>query len=226
MSARPTLAIVGGTGALGSGLALRWAAAGYRVVIGSRDAAKGAAVAAGLEATLAARGRDAQIEVADNRAAAAAGDIVVLAVAFGHQRTTLEAIRAELAGKILVDVTVPLVPPKVMRVQLPPEGSAGQIAQALLGEPTRVVSAFQNVAATHLQGEGPVPCDVLVCGDDRDARQQVIALVEAAGARGLHGGSIANAAAAEALTSVLIFLNKEYGGHSGIRISGLDGDHG
>ena len=71
-----------------------------------------------------------------------------------------------------------------------------------------------------------LPCDVLVCGDDRDARQQVIALVEAAGARGLHGGSIANAAAAEALTSVLIFLNKEYGGHSGIRISGLDGDHG
>ncbi len=226
MSARPTLAIVGGTGALGSGLALRWAAAGYRVVIGSRDAARGAEVAAALSATLASRGSGGRIEALDNRAAAAAGDIVVLAVAFSHQRATLEPIRAELAGKTLVDVTVPLVPPKVMRVQLPPEGSAGQLAQALLGEQTRVVSAFQNVAATHLQGEGPVPCDVLVCGDDRDARQQVIGLVEAAGARGLHGGSIANAAAAEALTSVLIFLNKEYGGHSGIRISGLDGDRG
>lgn len=225
MTERPVLSIIGGTGALGSGLALRWAEAGYRVVIGSREAGKAVATAAELDALLASRGSAARIEALGNQAAAAAGDIVVLAVAFSHQRSTLEAIRSALAGKILIDVTVPLVPPKVMRVQLPPEGSAGQIAQALLGEQTRVVSSFQNVAALHLRAEGPVPCDVIVCGDDRDARTQVITLVEAMGARGLHGGSIANAAATEALTSVLIFLNKHYGGHSGIRISGLDRDH-
>lgn len=225
MTERPVLSIIGGTGALGSGLALRWAQAGYRVVIGSREAGKATATAAELDALLASRGSQARVEALGNQAAAAAGDIVVLAVAFSHQRSTLGALRAELAGKILIDVTVPLVPPKVMRVQLPPEGSAGQIAQAILGEQTRVVSAFQNVAALHLRAEGPVPCDVIVCGDDRDARAQVITLVEAMGARGFHGGSIANAAATEALTSVLIFLNKHYGGHAGIRISGLDRDH-
>jgi 8-hydroxy-5-deazaflavin:NADPH oxidoreductase len=116
---------------------------------------------------------------------------------------------------------VPLMPPRVARVQLPPQGSAGQIAQGILGEGVRVVSAFQNVAAQHLQGDHAIECDVLVCGDDKDAREQVVQLVVAAGMRGFHAGSLANAAAAEAMTSLLIFINKQYQCHSGIRITGV-----
>ncbi len=127
-----------------------------------------------------------------------------------------------MTGKILIDVTVPLVPPRVGRVQLPPQGSAGQIAQALLGEEVMVVSAFQNVAAAHLQEGSGIDCDVLVCGNKKAAREQVIALVAAAGMRGFHAGMIDNAAAAEALTSVLITINKQYGCHAGIKITGLD----
>jgi hypothetical protein len=131
-------------------------------------------------------------------------------------------VKAALQGKILIDVTVPLVPPKVARVQLPPAGSAGQIAQELLGEEVAVVSAFQNVAAAHLREGSGVECDVLVCGNKKAAREEVIKLVEAAGMRGFHAGMINNAAAAEALTSVLIIINKQYGCHAGIKISGLD----
>ena len=219
----PVIAIVGGTGDLGTGLARRWVQAGYTVVIGSRTADKAEAAAAELKALMQERGV-ATIDVrgADNVSAAQAGDIVALTVPFSHQAPTLEQVKSALEGKILIDVTVPLVPPKVMRVQLPAEGSAGQIAQKILGDSVRVVSAFQNVAAHHLQEGHALDCDVLVCGDDKDARAQVIALVEAAGMRGFHAGSIANAAAAEALTSLLIFINKQYNCHAGIRITGLN----
>ncbi|MDB4470945.1 NADPH-dependent F420 reductase, partial [Deltaproteobacteria bacterium] len=120
------------------------------------------------------------------------------------------------------DVTVPLVPPKVARVQMPEGGSAGQIAQQLLGEEVRVVSAFQNVAAHHLQEGHGMECDVLVCGNSKDARAQVVSLVEAAGMRGIHAGSINNSVAAESLTSLLIFINKQNKCHAGIKITGLD----
>ncbi len=219
----PIIAIVGGTGDLGTGLARRWVQAGYPVIIGSRTADKAEAAAAALKALMQQRGAGAvDVRGADNVAAAQAADIVALTVPFSHQAPTLEQIKSALEGKILIDVTVPLVPPKVMRVQLPPEGSAGQIAQNILGEGVRVVSAFQNVAAHHLQEGHALDCDVLVCGDDKEARAQVIALVEAAGMRGFHAGSIANAAAAEALTSLLIFINKQYSCHAGIRITGLN----
>lgn len=219
----PVIAIVGGTGDLGTGLARRWAQAGYAVVIGSRTADKAEAAAAELRTLMRERGvGEVDVRAADNLAAAQAGDIVALTVPFSHQTATLEQVRPALAGKILIDVTVPLMPPKVMRVQLPPAGSAGQIAQNLLGEDVRVVSAFQNVAAHHLQERHALDCDVLVCGNDKEARAQVITLVEAAGMRGFHAGSIANAAAAEALTSLLIFINKQYSCHAGIRITGLD----
>ena len=131
-------------------------------------------------------------------------------------------MKGELQGKILVDATVPLIPPKVARVQLPDEGSAGQIAQALLGDDVKVVSAFQNVAAGHLQEGHGMDCDVLVCGNNKEARAEVIGLVEAAGLRGLHAGSINNAAAVESMTSLLIFINKQYKTHAGIRITGLN----
>lgn len=222
MTDLPTLAILGGTGDLGTGLARRWLQAGYRVIIGSRTSDKAAEAADNLKAILTERGLDSiDVDAMENKAAAAAADIVAMTVPFAHHTATLESVKAELAGKILIDVTVPLVPPKVARVQLPEEGSAGQIAQDLLGEEVRVVSAFQNVAAIHLQEGQNLTSDVLVCGNDKAARQEVVNLVNAAGLRGIHAGSIANSAATEALTSLLIFINKQYKSHTGIRITGL-----
>jgi NADPH-dependent F420 reductase len=219
----PVLAILGGTGDLGTGLARRWAQAGYQVIIGSRTLEKAEAAVQDLREVMAERGvAQVTVQAMENLAAAQAADIVTLTVPFSHQSTTLEVVKPALQGKILIDVTVPLVPPKVARVQLPEAGSAGQIAQNLLGEDVHVVSAFQNVAAAHLQEGRGVDCDVLVSGNKKVAREQVIKLVEAAGMRGFHAGMINNAAAAEALTSVLITINKQYGCHAGITISGLD----
>lgn len=219
----PVLAILGGTGDLGTGLARRWAEAGYRVIIGSRTVQKATAAAADLRAVMDRRGVGAvAVEAMENLAAAAAADIVTITVPFSHQLSTLEQVRPALQGKILIDATVPLVPPKVGRVQLPAQGSAGQIAQQALGAEVAVVSAFQNVAAHHLQEGHGLDCDVLVCGNNRAARSAVISLVEAAGMRGFHAGLINNAAAAEALTSVLININRQYRCKAGIRISGLD----
>jgi NADPH-dependent F420 reductase len=219
----PVLAILGGTGDLGTGLARRWAQAGYQVIIGSRTQEKAEAAVADLREVMAERGvSEVTVQAMENLAAAQAADIVTLTVPFSHQASTLELVKPALQGKILIDVTVPLVPPKVARVQLPQAGSAGQIAQELLGEEVAVVSSFQNVAAAHLQEGKGVECDVLVCGNKKAARDEVIKLVEAAGMRGFHAGMINNAAAAEALTSVLIVINKQYGCHAGIKISGLD----
>ena len=219
----PVLSILGGTGDLGTGLARRWSQAGYRVIIGSRTQEKAESAIADLREVMAERGMaEVDVEAMENLEAAQAADIVTLTVPFAHQTSTLEHVRDALQGKILVDVTVPLVPPKVGRVQLPAGGSAGQIAQDLLGEEVQVVSAFQNVAAHHLQEGHGIECDVLVTGDSKDAREQVITLVQAAGMRGFHAGPIANAAAAEALTSVLITINRQYKCHAGISITGPD----
>lgn len=217
------IAILGGTGALGTGLVRRWTQAGHAVIIGSRTLEKAEAALAELKQVMAEWGAT-QLDVAamENLDAARAADIVVLTVPFAHQKSTLEHVRPALDGKILVDVTVPLMPPKVGTVQLPPEGSAGMAAQQLLGETVKVVSAFQNVAAHHLQEGHGIECDVLVCGNDKDARAEVIGLVEACGMRGFHAGPIANSAAAEALTSVIININRAFKCHAGIRITGLD----
>lgn len=218
------IAILGGTGALGTGLVRRWTQAGHAVIIGSRTLEKAQAAVAELRQVMAEWGA-ASVDVAamENLDAARAADIVVLTVPFAHQKSTLEHVRPALAGKILVDVTVPLMPPKVGTVQLPPEGSAGTAAQQLLGDSVKVVSAFQNVAAHHLQEGHGIECDVLVCGNDKDARAEVIGLVEACGMRGFHAGPIANSAAAEALTSVIININRTFKCHAGIRITGIDG---
>ncbi|MEP7098092.1 MAG: NADPH-dependent F420 reductase [Dokdonella sp.] len=218
MQSRPTIAIIGGTGALGSGMAKRWAAAGYPVILGSRTADKAQQAALQLQSGNGgppARG-DSNVE------AARAADIVVLAIPFSNHQATLDELKDVVGGKIVVDAVVPLVPPKVAQVQLPPQGSAGQIAHAHLGESVRVVSAFQNVGASKLQGEGPIACDVLVCGNDKDARAAVIELAMAAGTRGIDAGPIANAAAAEAMTSILIGINKRYKVDcAGIQITGI-----
>jgi NADPH-dependent F420 reductase len=213
------LAVLGGTGAEGGGLAYRWALAGHTVTIGSRDAAKAVAAAAAMNARL---GRD-PVKGCSNEEAVRDADIVVLAVPYAAQMPTALAVKDGLAGKILVDVTAPLKPPKVGTVQLPEGGSCVAALQAALPE-VKLVSAFQNVSAHHLpDADYAIDCDVLVCGDDKAARERVIALVEAAGMRGIHAGPLANSAASEALTSVLIFINRTYKvAGSGIRITGLD----
>jgi NADPH-dependent F420 reductase len=217
------IGIVGGTGDLGRGLALRLATAGHPVLIGSRKPDQAVEAAASLNAELGSRGVDHQpIKGMDNVSAADRGDMVFVTVPFSAHTPTLETIREVVQGKVLVDVTVPLVPPRVARVQLPPEGSAGMIAQTLLGEAVHVVSAFQNVAAAHLQADMEIPCDVLVTGNEKTARQAVIDLIEAMGMRGFHAGLIHNAAAAEALTSVLININKQYKTHAGLRLTGIE----
>jgi 8-hydroxy-5-deazaflavin:NADPH oxidoreductase len=223
MQDRPTLAIIGGTGALGSGLAMRWAVAGYPVVIGSRSREKADTAARGI-----ATGNGAPpVRGESNQGAACAGDIVVIAVPFASHDATLAEIKDAVAGKIVVDAVVPLVPPKVSLVQLPPQGSAAQIAQARLGAGVRVVSAFHNVGAAKLQAGGAVDCDVLVFGDDRAARDAVIALADAAGTRGIDGGALANSVAGEALTSILIGINRRYKVDcAGIRITGTFGSAG
>lgn len=218
-----TIAILGGTGDLGTGLARRWAQAGYEVIIGSRTLEKAQAAASDLQQVMGDRGvGEIAVQAMENLDAAQGADLVVITVPFSHQASTLEYVSPALKGKILIDVTVPLVPPKVGTVQLPEGGSAGQLAQALLGDEVQVVSAFQNVAAHHLQEGHGLDCDVLVAGNSKEAREIVVGLVEAAGMRGFHAGPIANAAAAEALTSILITINRRYKCHAGIRITGLE----
>ncbi len=214
-----TIAVLGGTGQEGGGLALRWARAGHNVILGSRDAAKASAAAAEMKAKLG----GASVTGDGNRGAAEAAGIVVLTVPFAAQRATVEEVRGALAGKILIDATAPLVPPKVARVQLPAGGSAVAAIQEMLGEDVRVVSAFQNVSAHHLHDlDHTIECDVLVCGDDPAARETVIGLAGDIGLRGVHAGPIVNSAAAEAITSILIAMNMRYKvPGTGIRITGL-----
>jgi hypothetical protein len=214
---RPTLAIIGGTGALGMGLAMRWAAAGYPVVLGSRSSDKAKAAARGIEP---AKGAP-PVRGDDNAGAARAGDIVVIAVPFASHDAILDEISDAVAGRIVVDAVVPLVPPRVSLVQLPAQGSAAQIAHERIGDKALVVSAFHNVSAAKLRAGGAVDCDVLVFGNDRAARERVIALADAIGTRGIDGGPIANSLAAEALTSVLIGINRRYKvDGAGLRITG------
>jgi NADPH-dependent F420 reductase len=213
------IGIVGGTGQEGSGLALRLAHAQHKVVIGSRDSARAIARAAELAAQLG----QASISGADNAQAASLCDIVVLTVPYAAQQSTVKEIAGALDGKILVDTTVPLVPPKVSRVQLPNAGSAVAALQQMLGDRVRVVSAFQNVSAHHLNDlSREVECDVIVCGDDANACDVVIGLARDIGLRAFYAGPICNSAAAEALTSILISINRRYKvPGSGIRITGV-----
>ena len=215
-----TISILGGTGHEGSGLGLRWAKAGHTVIIGSRAAEKAQAAAVELNAKL---GVEA-VRGLDNVSAALAAEIVVLTVPYSAHVSTLESVREAVQGKIFVDVTVPLVPPKVSRVQMPAAGSASQEAQNLLGPNVKVVTAFQNISAEHLKdSDHPIECDVLVCGDDKEAKTVVIQLAADAGMKAWDAGPLANAVVAEGLTSVLIGLNARHKvKSSGIRITGID----
>jgi NADPH-dependent F420 reductase len=214
------LSIVGGTGALGRALAHRSVRHGIDVCIGSRTQARADAVAHELRASTPA----ARVRGLTNFEAAARGDLVVVTVPFTSQIETLREIKQAVRGKIVIDTTVPLVPPKVARVQLPPEHSAAVRAQSELGADTQVVSALHTIAAAHLESsaDAHVLGDVLVFGNDKASRDVAVSLLHDIGLHALHGGVLANSAAAEAMTSVLIFLNKSYGaGHAGLRITGL-----
>lgn len=206
------IAVVGGTGNLGSALAWRLARAGHQVVIGSRTAASAEAKATEL-------GHG--IKGMANADAAQWGDIIFVTVPFSAQDGTLADIKPHVAGKIVVDTTVPLVPPKVMRVQLPVEGSAAAKAAGILGEDVRLVAGFHNVAAHKLGQDVDVECDILIFGDEKDARAEIVKLADQIGLRGVHAGALVNAAAAEAMTSLLIFINKNYQvDGAGVRITG------
>ena len=213
------IGVLGGTGKEGSGLAYRWALRGHDVVIGSRHVSKAEASAAELNRLL---GGKATVRGASN-ADAAQAQLVVLTVPYAAQLATADGVAEHLAGKILIDVTVPLAPPKVDRVQLPNGESAVVALQRRLGAAVKVVSAFQNVSATHLKDAAhEIDCDVLVCGDDAGAREVVVGLALDAGLRAWHAGPLANSVASEALTSVLIAINKRYKiAGSGIRITGV-----
>ncbi len=207
-----SIAVIGGTGALGKGIARRLAKAGHDVTIGSRSAEKAQAAAEEMGG----------VGYAANEDAAAGKDIVIVTVPYSSQAGTLELIKDKVGDAIVVDTTVPLVPPKVMRVQLPEAGCAALEAKEILGEGVRFVTAFHNVSAHHLDSDHAIDCDVLVFGDDVEARNAVVDLCPGMGLRGLSGGSLNNSAAAEALTSILIYMNKTYKADgAGIRFTNL-----
>jgi NADPH-dependent F420 reductase len=214
-----TIAVLGGTGKEGKGLAYRWAKAGYRVLIGSRTPEKARSVALELTTLL---GGDATIEGDTNLSAAQRANIVAIAVPYSAHRETLEMVKDVLKGKILIDVTVPLVQSEAVKVQMPLAGSAAQEAHKILGKEVQVTSAFQNIAYEHLLRDEPIDCDVLVTGTSKVARSETLKLVAEAGFTGWDAGPIENSVVVEGLTSVLISINEKYKSTSaGIRITGV-----
>ena len=214
------LAILGGTGKEGAGLAMRWALAGYEVIIGSRSEDKAKTRAAEMNEEL---GGD-WLRGLSNAAAAKAADWIVLSVPYGAHRVTLESVAEWCRGKVVIDLTVPLRPPEIAAVNLPAGGAAALEAQAILGADVLVAAAFQNVSAVKLrQLDREVDCDVLVCADAIEAKQAAMRLAEAAGMRGLDAGPLKNAVAVESLTPLLLHINRTYGtAGAGIRITGLE----
>lgn len=212
------IAVLGGTGKEGSGLALRWANAGHEVVIGSRDAEKAQRVAEELNLALG----ESKIKGADNMSAASEAEIAVLTVPYTAHKDTLASVKEALQGKVLVDVTVPMNPNDFLRVSVPAGGSASKESQALLGDGVKVVTAFQNISSTHLKKlDAVIDCDVLVCGDDEAAKQAGMTLVKDAGMRPWDAGPLDNAVVIEGLTPILLGINKRHKVKgAGIRITG------
>jgi 8-hydroxy-5-deazaflavin:NADPH oxidoreductase len=217
-----TIGIIGGTGKEGKGLAYRWAKAGLKVMIGSRSVEKALGAAQEVNQLL---DQADLVEGLENLSMAGKADILVLTVPFSVHKEMLETIKPLVQGKTLIDVTVPLVPPKVTRAQMPPAGSAAQEAQQILGDGVQVASAFQNISYEHLLHDEPVDCDVLVCGSSKSTRALVLTLVKSAGLTGWDAGPLENSMVVEGMTSILIGLNKQFGTQSaGIHITGVPRD--
>jgi NADPH-dependent F420 reductase len=217
------IAIIGGTGKEGKGLAYRWAKAGLEVIIGSRQIEKAEAAANDVNQLLEEEGQ--LVKGTTNNQAAQTGEIVVLTVPFEFHVSMIESIKEELKGKILIDVSVPLVPPKVTKVQMPSAGSAALEAKSIVDPTTEVVIAFQNISYERLISEKDIECDVLVSGSSKEARKVVLDLVKLADMTGWDAGPIENAVVVEGLTSILIGINKEFGSHTaGIKITGINRD--
>jgi len=213
------IAILGGTGKEGMGIGYRWAKAGHEITIGSRLESKALDAAAKLQEML---GNEIKIAGKENLVAAKEAELLVLTVPFSAHKAMCEYIKEASQGKIVIDVTVPLVPPKVTKVQMPPAGSATLEAKEILGENTSVVAAFQNISYEHLVEDGEVACDVLVAGDSKASREVVINLVQDAGLVGIDAGPIENSVVVEGLTSILIGINKKFGiNDAGIKITGI-----
>ena len=216
-----TIGIIGGTGKEGSGLAYRWALAGHKVIIGSRQEEKALAAVDTLFEKIGEQ--EVELSGTSNAEAVKACDIAVLTVPFSAHASTLEGLKEELQGKLLIDVCVPLVPPKVSKVQMPPEGSAALQAKAILGPEVQVVDAFQTIAFEHLLSGEEIKCDVLVAGGNKESREIVIGLAEDIGLKAWDAGVIENTVVVEGMTSILIGLNmKDKVPSAGIRITGIE----
>lgn len=217
MADKPTIAILGGTGKQGPGLGMRWAHAGYPIIIGSRQAEKAEATAKELNEKL---GVDTITGLA-NEDAARAAEICVLTVVQSAHQAALEGLKDALQGKILVDATSRV---EYKTPEVPDKPSAGRIAQDILGEGVRVVTAFQTVPASALKKnlDQPVQTDILVCGDDLESAEKVIELTEAGGMRAFYAGDLENALIVEGMTALLISMNQHYKGHGTIQVVGIE----
>ena len=213
------IGIVGGTGKEGSGLGVRWAAAGHEVVIGSRDPER----ARGKAAELAARARAARVSGMSNVDAVRAADVVVLAVPASGLRTTLPDVKDACRGKVVISAVVPLTFGGGRLFTPPPQGSSAEEAQEILGPEVRVVAAFHHIAAHELQaGDHPIECDLLLCGGDAEAKNVVTELGASLGLRAVDAGPLTNAGPIEGITAVLTTINRRYKlKNSGIKITGL-----
>ncbi len=219
----PPIAILGGTGPAGMGLALRWARAGEFLIIGSRDSIRAQAAATKIKERA---GPDAQVSGAENSEACAATDLLVLTVPFEGQAALLKQLKPSIRpGSILIDATVPLassVGGRSTRTLGIWQGSAAQQTAELVPKNVSVVAAFQNMSADEMNGDQPVECDVIVCSDDPHATQVTCELAaKIPGVRAIDGGKLENARIVEQITALLIGLNIRHKGHSGIRITGL-----
>jgi NADPH-dependent F420 reductase len=213
----PTVGILGGTGKEGAGLALRWARNGYTLIIGSRSPERAAQAAEDLRAKV----PGANVRGTDNAQAARDGDIVILTVPHDAQLSTLEGVKDQLKGKVLVDATARVD----WRKPSPPQGKgAARMAQELLGPEVRVVAAFQNIPASALvRPEAKLESDVLVCGDDAQARADVVRLAEGAGMDAYEAGGLDNGIVVEGLTALIISMNKRYKSNvCGVRVTGVE----
>lgn len=217
------IAVLGGTGKEGRGLALRWAIAGHAVSLGSRDAERARECAAQLASHGHGHGLGCgTIDGGDNAWAVARSEVVLVSVPYSAHAGLLRELKLALEGRVVIDITVPLSPPRIAEVHLPPGHAAALEARAILGPAARVVATLHHVSSSHLgDPQRAIDCDVLVCSDHDDARSLVIGLIGDLGMRGLDAGPLRNAVALEALTPVLLHLNKRYGSKTGVRFAGV-----